>query len=490
MCSESEESKFIFHLRHGRTGVYMNLTLEDVLHASKGKALNITRASLRNVLQGVSIDSRKIQPGDLFFALKGERFDAHDFLDRVFATPNVAAVVGRSWAGGQKRVPNWPLVVVDDTLQALQEVGAFYRRKFNIPVLAITGSNGKTTTKEMTASVLAQKFRVVKTPGNLNNHIGLPLTLFEITSETEFAVVEMGANHFGEIARLCEIADPDFGLITNIGSAHLEYFGSVENVARAKSELPDYLSAKKGVLFVNQDDPLAREIGEKVKNRFTYGLAMPSDARGEFVSLDERGCVRFRLNGEDIHLNVPGAYQVQNALAASAVGLYFGLKINRIKQALESFSGVAKRMEIVKVNDILILNDTYNANLDSMKGGLKTLAHIRHRRGGRSFAVLADMLELGDESERQHRLVGEIAAEIGINFILTYGKQARFISDAAIEKGLSASYHFEKKEDLEKFLQSYLRGGDLVLVKGSRGMGMETVVQFLRDRYKNHSPNK
>jgi len=468
----------------------IDLTLRDVQQATQGKPVHISEKAKEKFIHNVIIDSRKVKPGDLFFALRGERHDAHNFLEAVFQIPGTTAVVDRKWFDRQKALPDGQLIVVQDTLQALQNVSAFYRKKFSIPVLAISGSNGKTTTKEMTAAVLKEKYRVIKNPGNLNNHIGLPLTLFDIDPRTEFAVVEMGANHFGEIARLCEIADPDLGLLTNVGGAHLEYFGSVEDVARAKGELFAHLLQKQGLGFVNRDDPLVRKIAGALPRKISFGLAKEADIKGELMSVDGGGRAVFRVNGETIHLRVVGIHQVSNALAATAVGLYAGLSIQQIRSALESFSGVEKRMELLNLKDILVLNDTYNANLNSMEIGLKTLAHIRHQRGGRSFAVLADMLELGEKSEEQHCLVGEIAAEMGIDFLLTFGKEARAIHKTALEKGLIHAFHFEEKEDLENFLLAYLRGGDLVLVKGSRGMEMETIVQFLKDHYANHSSLK
>ncbi|NOY77942.1 MAG: UDP-N-acetylmuramoyl-tripeptide--D-alanyl-D-alanine ligase [Calditrichaeota bacterium] len=468
----------------------MNLSIQEVQRATGGRLFHISKKALGKPVHAVVIDSRKVEPGDLFFALRGERHDAHTFLDAVFRVPDVTAVVDQKGFEKQGGRLSGRMIVVQDTLEALQNVSAFYRRKFTLPVLAVTGSNGKTTTKEMIAAVLGEGYRVVKNSGNLNNHIGVPLTLFEIDPGTEFAVVEMGANHFGEIARLCEIADPDWGLVTNVGNAHLEYFGSLHDVARAKGELFTYLSRKNGLGFINQDDPLVREIARVLPQKRSFGLTPDADVQGEFLSLDDRGQAVFRVNGETIHLRVAGIHQVSNALAAAAVGVHAGLSLRQIKQALEAFTGVGKRMELLELGDILVLNDTYNANLNSMEYGLKTLAHIRHQRGGRSFAVLADMLELGPKSEEQHGLVGEIAAEMGTDFLLTFGEEARAIHKAALEKGLVHAYHFEEKEDLENFLQAYLRGGDLVLVKGSRGMEMETIVRFLKDRYANHSPEK
>ncbi len=465
----------------------MDLTFQEIVAATKGSAFGLSEKELARRIQGVSIDSRQVQPGDLFFALRGERYDAHTFLSDVISKKGVAAVVDRRWAQKNRaRFPNAHLIVVNNTLEALQETAAFYRSKFRIPVVAVTGSNGKTTTKEMTAAVLTQKKRVLKNAGNLNNHIGLPLTLFQLTHETEIAVVEMGANHFGEIARLCEIAQPDFGLITNIGAAHLQYFGSLQNVARAKAELFEYLSRQNGLAFVNLDDPLVSKIAEKRKRIWSFAFSKDADVRGDWVRLDSWGQPVFKISGTEIRLNVPGNHQAQNALAAAAVGLFFNLPLEDVKKGLESFRGVSKRMELVETGEILILNDSYNANLNSMEQALKTLAHIRHQRGGRAIAVLGDMLELGAESEKNHRRVGEWVAETGVSFLLTFGNEARAIHETALRKGVAQAVHFDKKADLQKFLANLLRGGDLVLVKGSRGMEMETIVDFLRREFSAH----
>ncbi len=469
----------------------MDLTFRDIVEATQGTALGLTEHELAQSALGVAIDSRSVKPGEVFFALRGEHFDAHAFLGEVTKIENVVAVVEQSWAEkNRKNFARARFVVVEDTLRALQNAAAFYRKKFKIPVLAITGSNGKTTTKEMVASVLSRKMKVAKNRGNLNNHIGLPLTLFSLTHETEIAVVEMGANHFGEIARLCEIADPDFGLITNIGAAHLEYFGSVEKVARAKAELFRYLEKRDGLGFVNRDDPRVEKIATSLKRTWSYGFSRDADVRGEWIRLDELGHPLFKISGVEIHLNVAGNHQAQNALAAAAVGLFFNVPLAEVKKGLEEFSGVDKRMELLNLGGVLILNDTYNANLNSMEQALKTLAHVGHRQEGRLFAVLGDMLELGAESEKEHRAVGEVAAAVGVSVLLTFGNEARFIHDQAVAEGVPQAIHFEDKEDLQEFLADSLRKGDSVLVKGSRGMEMETIVDFLRRTLTNHSPGQ
>jgi UDP-N-acetylmuramoyl-tripeptide--D-alanyl-D-alanine ligase len=390
----------------------------------------------------------------------------------------------------RERFSQGRFIAVDDPLQALQDAAAFYRQKFKIPLLAITGSNGKTTTKEMVAAVLSRRMKVVKNRGNLNNHIGLPLALFGLTHETEVAVVEMGANHFGEIARLCEIAKPDFGLITNVGRAHLEYFGSVDDVAQAKSKLFSYLEENAGLGFVNVDDPRVEKIARRLKRSWSYGFSREADVRGTWVGLDEQGRSIFRVSGAEIHLSVVGEHQAQNALAAVAVGLFFNLPLAEVKKALKEFSGVDKRLEVFEAGGVLVLNDTYNANPNSVEQALKTLAHLHRQRGGRSFAVLGDMLELGPESEASHRQVGNFVARSGVNFLLTVGEQAHFIQQAAAEKGGTRAVHFAGKDELQDFLLQNVRKGDLVLVKGSRGMKMETVVEFLRRELTDHSPEE
>lgn len=433
-------------------------------------------------VKGVSIDSRQVSTGELFFALRGDHFDGHDFVGQSLKRGAAAAVVARQWFEKQSPKPNGLFMIVPDTLRAFQDLSGYYRQKFSVTLMAITGTNGKTTTKEMAYQVLSQTLTVLKNPGNLNNHIGVPLTLFQLKPDVSVAVVEMGSNHFGEIWRLCEIAQPDVGLITNVGPGHLEFFGTVRDVARAKAELFDYLDTT-GIALVNLDDPLIVEVAQRVQHRRTFGFSPHAEIKGTYLGMDALGCPSFNLQGEIvIKLQVLGRHQANNALAASAIGIHWGVSLTAIKQALEAYEGFSKRMEFVKLRDILLLNDTYNANPDSMQQALKTLQHIAQNQGGRSFAILADMLELGQQSINAHQQIGLIASQLGIDFLLTFGQEAQAISEAGRQHGLRQVFHFIDKFKIAPFLLSHLQKSDVILVKGSRGMRMEEVVEELKAR--------
>ena len=441
-------------------------------------------------VEGISIDSRQVNAGELFFALRGDHFDGHNFVEQSLKRNAAAAVVAREWFENQSSNPNGLFMIVPDTLRAFQNLAAYYRQKFSVMLVAITGTNGKTTTKEMAYQVLSKKFTVVRNQGNLNNHIGVPLTLFQLRPNISVAVVEMGANHFGEIWRLCEIARPNVGLITNVGSGHLEFFGTVRDVARAKAELFDYLDAT-GIALVNLDDPLVVEVAQRVQHRRTFGFSPQAEIKGTYLGMDELGCPSFNLQDEiAINLQVLGRHQAHNALAASAMGVHWGVPLTAIKQALEAYQGFSKRMEIIKLGSTLLLNDTYNANPDSTQQALKTLQHIVQNHGGRSFAVLADMLELGEQSTKAHQQIGLIASQLEIDFLLTFGKEARTISEAAQQHGLQQVFHFTDKFKIVPFLLSQLQKSDAILVKGSRGMLMEEVVEELKARMRSQKPNE
>ena len=432
-------------------------------------------------VRGVSIDTRTLQPGEAYFALAGERFDGHDFVQDAFAKGAVLAVVRSGWPGRDRIQGKGFLVPVADPLSSLQRLAANYRRRFELPVLGLTGTNGKTTTKEMAAAVLARKYRVVKTPGNLNNHIGTPLSLLQLEDRTDVAVIEMGTNHFGEIRRLCKIAAPTHGLITNVGSGHLEFFGTVENVARAKAELFESLP-KEGVAFVNVDDPLVVKVAERVRSRFTYGFENAADVQGRFLGLNGRACARIAVGGEEIQLQVPGRHQIGNALAAAAVGIFWEVPLEAIRDALENYRSFSKRMEVHTWHGCTVLLDAYNSNPDSLRGALETLTELAEKSSGRAFAALGDMLELGKWSEPAHREAGRRAAGLGVAGLFLFGEFAPLTCAGYREAGGEICEIFSDKSQLAQTLAEILRPGDVLLIKGSRGMAMETVWESLRQR--------
>ncbi|MGA9363799.1 MAG: UDP-N-acetylmuramoyl-tripeptide--D-alanyl-D-alanine ligase [Bacteroidota bacterium] len=451
--------------------------------------LNIEHVRLQNVdrlrgkrLKGVSTDSRTVRPGDVFFAVKGERFDGHAFVAEAFSHGCTAAVVEKRLPRATQGLDNFPILFVKDSIHALGQFARWYRRKFDIPIIAVTGSNGKTTTKEMIAAVLGQEFSVLKTEGNLNNHIGVPMTLFRLDKKYGAAVVEMGTNHFGELEYLCSVAEPTHGLITNIARAHLEFFGSLEGVARAKGEAFDWL-ASRGVGFVNVDDPLVVERAKVLKHRFTYGFGGKRvNVRGRLLGFNEKVQPRFSFGGYplsrplSVQLRTYGKHTAENALAAAAVGFHFGVRARKIKSALEKHRPGTKRMEVLRIQSVTILNDTYNANPDSVRSALQTLAAMECK--GRRIVVVGDMLELGDSSEREHEGVGKEIGRLGFEYVLTFGKES---AATCTESHATHAYHFEEKSALTAYLEKLVEPGDVVLVKGSRGMKMEDVVIHLTE---------
>ncbi len=453
------------------------LTLGEIQQACGATARFVgDGAQLTRRGAGLSTDSRQCQPGEIFVALRGEKFDGHQFVAQVLTAGALAAVVEASWFASQKK-PRENFIIVEDTLHALQQIGHTIRRRWGKPSVAITGSNGKTTTKELVAAVLAQEKSVHKTTGNLNNHIGVPLTLAELDHGHDVAVVEMGANHYGEIAHLCEIAAPNFGLITNIGRAHIEFFKDLDGVAKAKRELFDYLHARDGVVFINADDPKLRVTLPSGAKAITYGIAQPAQVQGNIAGVDENGCVTLAWRGQNIHLAIPGTHNAINALAAVAVGEHFGIAPEKIRRALETTQPVAKRMQILRRGELTIINDAYNANPESMRAALEFLAAMPVRENGRRLAVLGDMLELGDAAPIVHEEIGVMAKGLPIHAVFAYGLQMRHLVHAIGETFWAE--HFDDKTRLSEEINRSVRPGDVILLKGSRGMAMEEVVEKL-----------
>lgn len=460
----------------------MKLTRTD-LRAVPHRALHLPEGAGRWSASGVSTDSRSVKPGELFVALRGDRFDGHLYIHDVLARGAAGVVVDER---GAEDVPAGAVaLVVENTYAALAALAGVYRRKFTLPVLAVGGSNGKTTTKDMIARVLSTAFSVLSTEGNNNNHVGVPLTLFRLTPQHEIAIVEVGTNHPGEIAALRDIVQPTHALLTNIGREHLEFFGSVENVAREETALwQPAPGARPPLAFVNADDPLLVRGARGLRRCVRYGMrTRTADVRGSRARLLPDGGMQFRFAGKsmktplDVRLRIPGYHAAANALAAAAVGLSFRVAPRLIQDALQNFTASSKRMELVTAGGVVILNDTYNANPDSTLAALKTLA--AYPATGRRIAVLADMLELGACAVTEHERVGEAAAALKLDYLLTFGTLGRAIASAS---GLRTAVHYDQKNILAEYLIGLVAPGDVVLVKGSRGMKMEDVVRLLSER--------
>jgi len=460
----------------------VKLTAQE-LEAVEHRAFLNKEVLARKALKRVSTDSRTVAAGDLFVAIRGERFDGHSFIDEVFRHGALAAVV--DYKSDLAPFAGKPFLVVENTVRALGAVARMHRQKFKIPVLAVAGSNGKTTTKDMIAAVLKKKMNVLSTEGNLNNHIGVPMTMLRLTKKHKAAVIEIGTNHPGEIEYLCSILQPTHGLITNIGREHLEFLHSIEGVAQEEGALFSFLRQKKGGAFINADDPHVRTVARRMKRTITYGFrASKADVSGAILSTNQSGCntISFSARGKKTHkisLRVPGEHNAMNALAATAVGYSFRVSEKVIAGALSHFHPTEKRMQTLNLGGVMVLNDTYNANPDSMIAAVQTLDRAVVR--GKKIAVLADMLELGDQSEAEHARVGTEIAHLGVDYVLTFGQYARFIHE---ECGNKQAVHYDHKNMLAEYLAELITAGDAVLVKGSRGMRMEDIVMFLEERSK------
>jgi UDP-N-acetylmuramoyl-tripeptide--D-alanyl-D-alanine ligase len=455
------------------------ITVKEIQKLTDAEIINKDLLKRRRIA-GISIDSRSVKKDELFFAIKGEKFDAHQFIDDVVRKDVAAVVVHREW--GEKndiyfRTFPCAFIIVPDTTIAYGELARIYRRKFDIPVIAIAGSNGKTTTKEMVTAVLRTKYNLCATHGNLNNHIGVPQTLFRLETEHDAAVVELGTNHFGELDYLCAIAEPTHGLITNIGKEHLEFFGDEDGVAKEETALFRYLSGHGGFAFVNGDDRFLARESKHVKHHLRYGTQSESDIRVKKIEHNELGQSRFTVVWDKkevsipLTITIPGMHNVLNATAACAVGLKLKVKPKKIAAALKKFSPASKRMEVLSQNGVIIINDTYNSNPDSAIAALKTLQSFT--TSGKKIVVLGDMRELGETSKREHTNIGVVASEMKFDRLFTYGPFSKYTHEAF---GHSSSRHYESKDELSADLKRLLQAGDVVLVKGSRGMTMEEVV--------------
>ncbi|HEV2133673.1 MAG TPA: UDP-N-acetylmuramoyl-tripeptide--D-alanyl-D-alanine ligase [Terracidiphilus sp.] len=461
----------------------MNLTLAEA--ALGASAVLEAPESYANagalVASGYSIDSRTIAPGELFFAVKGERFDGHDFVAAAVTRGAVAAVVSRArLALLSDAALAVPLLVAEDSLLALQTLAAHVRRQWGKRLIAVTGSAGKTTTKEAIAAAVGAKFNVLKSQGNLNNAFGLPLQLLRLKPEHEFAVVEMGMNHLGEIAALARIAAPDWGVVTNVGMAHVENFAEGQTgIARAKFELVAALPSS-GVAFLNCDDPYVSQFGRNFIGRVVYFGAGPcADPQITGVSEDADGlhvsyCAGERKGTFDLHLL--GAHNASNAAAALAVALEAGVDVNEAVAAISTLTAGDKRGQVLEIGGATILNDSYNSNPEALRSMIRTLAA---RPGKRRILVAGEMLELGPQGPALHAACGHTAAEAGLDFVVAVRGNAAHLAAAACAGGVSSLF-LADAEAAGQWMRQNLQPGDVVLVKGSRGVHLEKAIEALQ----------
>lgn len=439
------------------------LRLEDIVQATGGKAL----CGNPGEFSGISIDSRNIREGELFVALKGDHFDGHDFINAAL-TSGAGALV-RFSPGELPR--NKTLILVRDTLAALQALARYLRSRMVLPVIGVTGTNGKTTTKELISSIFGQRQKVLKTTGNLNNHIGLPLCIAGMEGDEDIMVLEMGSNRRGDIKQLCEIALPDFSVVTNAGPAHLEGFGSLEAVRDTDLEILDFAK----VAVVNADDKFLLEGTKNYTGRLiTYGIKNTSDVSAKDIMLGTRGS-GFKLCFADkrktaVNLQLSGTVNIYNALAAASIADALEVGLDDIKNGLESFGGVPMRMEINEMRGALVISDVYNANPASMEEALKELVRLKRKR---TIAVLGDMLELGGYAEEAHKKLVRLASDLKIDMLVAVGPEM----NRAAKEFKGTCCQAEDADSARSVLLSICDKGDAILIKGSRGMRMEKVLQ-------------
>lgn len=409
----------------------------------------------------VTTDSRKVEPGCVFVALKGEHFDGNDFAYQV-ASDNIAACV----IADRKDLPQHErLFIVDDSLTALQELAKLHRERCNTPIIGITGTNGKTTTKELVASVLSQKYNIIYTQGNFNNHLGVPLTLLQIKPETEIAVVEMGANHPKEIELLCSLAQPNFGIITNIGKAHIEGFGSFEGVVKTKNELYDYLRNTNGKVFLNNDNPLLKELAHDL-TYVSYGK--DDSANYNAAILSSNPYLSIKWNGMEINTNLVGDYNFENVMAAITVGCCFNIEQELIIKALENYSPTNNRSQFIKTEKNEVVMDAYNANPVSMSNSVRNFRNISDDN---HLLILGDMKELGNESMNEHQEILNLVKELGFNNVILVGSEFNKINSGFIS--------FLNVEELISHINNNEIHGKKILIKGSHSIHLEKIINLL-----------
>ncbi len=455
-------------------------SIKKILKAVDGKLI---KGNQNKILTGVSTDTRKLIDEDIFVALKGPNFDAHNILNNK-PEKDIKAVIVQ-----EDIETNFPVIIkVDDTTEALQEMAKFHRSNHcDVKIIGITGSSGKTSTKDILYNILKEKFKVKKNKGNLNNHIGVPLTLFRLDGNEDVFIVEMGMSQFKEIKLLSEIANPQIGLITNVGRAHIEFFDSVKDIARAKGELIESL-AEDNLAVLNYDNKYT-EILNKLLKAETKVQYFGFNDKADFYINDYNYLndgMKFELvNNNFVYkfkTNLYGKHNLYNIIAAVTVARYLNIEWDLIKKSLQKIKLTGLRSEIKNINDIKFINDCYNANPSSMKNAINMLKNIS---GNKKIAVLGDMLELGEIKKSAHREIGYYIADHGIDYLITTGKLGKYISESALESDMNEDMvkHFKHKEEIPQYLEGIIGNNDVILLKGSRGMKMELIYQeFKKDK--------
>lgn len=465
-----------------------NLTLENVAKACGGRLYNAEERE-KSELTCAVIDSRKLEEGGLFFAAKGERVDGHQFIGQVFEKGAACVVTEKTPEEVESlygvAADGWgPYILVENSFQALKRTAAFYRSMLSIPIVGVTGSVGKTSTKEFIAEVLSEKYRVLKTEGNYNNEIGLPLTLLRIREEHEAAVIEMGISDFGEMSRLGEMARPDICVITNIGQCHLENLHDRAGIFKAKTEIFDYLQEDGRVCLNGEDDLLFGVKQVQGKPVYHFGISENVDFAVYATDIENLGLLGSQAmmhigrKAYPVEIPLPGQHMVINAMAAATVGTLLNLTPQEIQEGIRKVEPVDGRSRLIRLADKLIIDDCYNANPVSMKAAVDLLMTAASRK----TAILGDMFELGEGSEAMHAEVGAYAVEQGVDALYCVGENSRFMYDAALERydGSQDIRYFENREELLESLPGLIQEGDTILVKASHGMGFHAIVDSLQ----------
>lgn len=453
-------------------------TLDDIVSSVKGKVLEKVKTEFSDIVT----DTRKLAEGVLFVALKGERFNGETFAKEAIEKGAAGVLVSSDYEYAEK-LGGTVIQAEGDTQTAYQQIAAFWRRKFNIPVITITGSNGKTTTKDLTASVLGAKFSVLKTQANFNNEIGLPMTLLNMQDSHDVAVVEIGMRGLGQIAALAPVAGPNIGIVTNVGETHMELLGSMENIAKAKGELVEAIPSG-GTVILNNDNPYVAKMSEKCQpdvKVVTFGIEQEADIKAsdiENLGRETKFKCTLSKDGEakEFVLPMAGRHNVYNSLAAIAAGVVLGLSYEEIAKGLGQLEMSKMRFEYKQVGEYTVINDAYNASPMSMEAALNTISEVAT---GRTVAVLGDMLELGENEAELHRNVGRKVPASGISLLIAYGKLGKHIAEGAREKGMTEVLEALSHEEAAELLHKHLKTGDTILFKASRGMKLEKIIDLL-----------
>lgn len=456
------------------------MNIKTIAHVTDGTIYNL---SGDEIVKNVVRSDNEVTEGAVFVALRGENNNGFDYAKSAIEKGAVCCVVNRDEEG----ISSLPCIAVDDTFKALRDIATYYRSQFNMPIVGVTGSVGKTSTKGMIASVLSQEYATLKTEGNYNNEVGVPLTVFRMSDDDEMAVIEMGMSDFGEISRLTDIVKPDIAVITNIGVSHIENLGSRVGIAKAKFEILEGLPQGDGTVILNgDDDMLWAKNGELDFETLFFGIENKScDIVANNIKLFSCGSeFDVRIDGEDYHFEttVPGIHQVYNALAAILIGYKYNMKIKSMIKGVHDFKPEGLRQKRIEYKDYTVINDCYNACPASMKAGIEVLKMTADANGNRRcVACLADMLELGDEAKRQHEIVGTVCGEKKIDVLIAIGENAKYIAKSAVESGMRHEnvYTFDDNKSAENALNSIIKKGDIILLKGSRGMKLEEIATAL-----------